>query len=63
VEFEWDDAKHAKNLRERSIGSMTALESSEDRSRFGGTCVGAMGELRFRAIGESEGGILHVSFT
>lgn len=63
MRFEWDDAKHAKTLRERGIGF-------DDGARiFAGPVViwqdtrRDYGEDRFRAVGETEGDILHVVFT
>ena len=63
MEFEWDEAKHARNLRERGIGF-------DDGARiFDGPVLLWMdnrreyGEDRFRAVGESAGDILHVAFT
>ncbi len=63
MEFEWDEAKHAKNLRERGIGF-------DDGARiFDGPVLiwederRGYGEDRFRAIGESAGDALHVAFT
>jgi len=63
MEFEWDEAKHAKTLRERGIGF-------DDGARIFGQPVLAWedtrrdyGEDRFRAIGETDGDILHVAFT
>ncbi len=63
MEFEWDEAKHAKTLRERGIGfddgarifDGPVLIWQDTRSKYG--------ENRFRAVGESEGDILHVVFT
>jgi uncharacterized DUF497 family protein len=61
--FEWDDAKHTKTLLERGIGF-------DDGARiFAGRVViwedrrKDYGEARFRAIGETEGVILHVVYT
>lgn len=63
MRFEWDDAKHAKTLRERGIGF-------DDGARiFAGPVViwqdtrRDYGEDRFRAVGETEGDFLHVVFT
>ena len=63
MEFEWDEAKHVKNLRERGIGF-------DDGARiFAGPVLiwqdtrREYGEERFRAVGESDGDILHVVFT
>ena len=63
MEFEWDEAKHAKTLRDRGIGF-------DDGARiFAGPVLiwedarREYGEDRFRAIGESDRDILHVVFT
>jgi uncharacterized DUF497 family protein len=63
VEFEWDEAKHAKTLRDRGIGF-------DDGARiFAGPVLiwedarREYGEDRFRAIGETDGDILHIVFT
>jgi uncharacterized protein len=63
MEFEWDEAKHAKTLRDRGIGF-------DDGARiFAGPVLiwedarHECGEDRFRAIGETDGDILHVVFT
>ena len=63
MQFEWSDSKHAKTLRERGIGF-------DDAARiFGGRVViwedtrRDYGEERFRAVGETEGIVLHVVYT
>jgi uncharacterized protein len=63
MEFEWDEAKHAKTLRERGIGFDDAARIFvrpvliwQDSRRY-------YGEDRFRAVGETDGDILHVAFT
>ena len=55
MQFEWDDAKHARTLRERGIGF-------DDGARiFAGPTIiwqdarHDYGEDRFRAVGETEG--------
>jgi uncharacterized DUF497 family protein len=62
VEFEWDEAKHAKMLRDRGIGF-------DDGARiFAGPVLiwedarRECGEDRFRAVGETDGNILYVVF-
>jgi putative transcriptional regulator len=58
MEFEWDAAKHSRNLRERGIGF-------DDGARiFEGRVLDKRhdyGEGRFRAVGETAGDILHVA--
>ena len=63
MEFEWDEAEHAKTLRDRGIGF-------DDGARiFAGPVLiwedvrREYGEGRFRAVGETKGDILHVAFT
>jgi uncharacterized DUF497 family protein len=63
MEFEWDDAKHARTLRERGLGFDDAARIfdgpvviRQDRRRD-------YGETRFQAVGETEGDVLHVVFT
>ena len=63
MEFEWDEAKHAKTLRDRGIGF-------DDGARiFAGPVLiwedarREYGEGRFRGVGETNGDILHVVFT
>ena len=61
--FEWDDAKHARNLELRGVGF-------DDRTLiFDGKVVDwpderhAYGEVRFRAVGMPDGDLLHVVYT
>jgi uncharacterized protein len=63
MEFEWDETKHAKTLRDRGIGF-------DDGARiFAGPVLiwedarREYGEDRFRAIGETDGDILHIVLT
>jgi len=63
MRFEWDEAKDARTMQERGFGF-------DDASRiFSGHVVSwednrrDYGEQRFRAVGETEGDILHVVFT
>jgi uncharacterized DUF497 family protein len=63
VEYGWDDAKHARNLRERGIGfddgalifEGPVVEWIDDRRDYG--------EVRIRAVGWSDGDVLHVVYT
>src|SRR5437667_4766783 len=63
MEFEWDEAKHVKTLRERSVGfddgarifARPVLIWEDTRRDYR--------EDRFRAIGGTDGDILHVAFT
>ena len=63
VEFEWDDAKHAKNLRERGIGFDDGARIFDGPVLIWQDTRRKYGENRFRAVGQSEGDILHVVFT
>jgi uncharacterized DUF497 family protein len=63
MEFEWDEAKDARTMRERGL-------SFDDAARiFRGRVVTweddrrDYGEQRFRVVGETEGDILHVVYT
>ena len=68
MEFEWDEPKHAKTLRDRGIGFddgarifagpvliWPVLIWEDARREYGGG--------RFRSVGETNGDILHVVFT
>ena len=63
MEFDWHDAKHAKNMRERGFGfdfaaqiflgrTLTQIDDRED-----------YGEVRVKAIGEVDGIVLVVIYT
>jgi len=61
--FDWHDAKHERNLRERGIGfdfaalifEGSVLTQIDDRKDYG--------EIRVKAIGEADGIVLAVIFT
>jgi len=63
MEFEWDPAKHARSLQERGVGFDNGAKIflgrvvawRDDRKDYG--------EQRFRAVGETQGAVLHVVFT
>ena len=63
MKFEWDEAKHAKTLRERGIGFDDGARIFEGPVVISHDARRKYGEERFRAVGESEGDILHVVFT
>lgn len=63
MEFEWDEAKHAKTLRERGIGFDDGARIFAGPVAIWQDTRRSYGELRFRAVGKSEGDILHVVFT
>ena len=63
MKFEWDEAKHAKTLRERGIGFDDGARIFEGPVAISQDTRRNYGEARFRAVGESEGDILHVVFT
>jgi len=61
MEFEWDRAKHDKTLRGIGFDDGARIFARpvliwEDTRRD-------YGEARFRAVGETDGDILHVAFT
>lgn len=63
MEFEWDEAKHTKNLHERGIGFDDGARIFDGPVLIWQDTRRKYGENRFRAVGESEGDILHVVFT
>ena len=63
MEFEWDEAKHAKTLRERGIGFDDAARIFARPVLIWQDTRLDYGEDRFRAVGEADGEILHVAFT
>jgi uncharacterized DUF497 family protein len=62
MEFEWDEAKHAKTLRERGIGFDDGARIFDGPALVWEDKRRGYGEDRFRAIGESAGDTLHVAF-
>jgi uncharacterized DUF497 family protein len=63
MDFEWDEAKQAKTLRERGLGFDDGARIFEGRVAIWQDDRRDYGEERFRAVGESEGDVLHVVFT
>jgi uncharacterized protein len=63
MKFEWDEAKHAKTLRERGIGFDDGARIFARRVLIWEDARRDYGEDRFRAVGETDGDILHVAFT
>lgn len=63
MKFEWDEAKHAKTLRGRGIGFDDGARIFEGPVMIWQDARRNYGEKRFRAVGDSEGDILHVVFT
>jgi uncharacterized DUF497 family protein len=63
MEFEWDPAKHERNLRTRGIGFDEAalifegevIEWPDTRTDYG--------EVRLNAIGEANGKVLRIAYT
>jgi uncharacterized DUF497 family protein len=63
MEFDWNDAKHERNIRERGLGFDFAalifmgrvLSQVDDRADYG--------ETRIKAIGEVDGIVLAVIYT
>jgi uncharacterized DUF497 family protein len=63
VEFEWDESKHARTLRERGIGFDDGARIFEGPVVIWQDTRRNYGEDRFRAVGQSQGDLLHVVFT
>ena len=63
MEFEWDRAKHAKTLRERGFGFDDAARIFAGPVLIWEDARRDYGEVRLRAVGETDGDILHVAFT
>lgn len=63
MEFEWDRAKHARTLRERGLGFDDAARIFAGPVLIWEDARRDYGEVRLRAVGETEGDILHVAFT
>lgn len=59
-EFEWDEAKSARNLAERGIGFDAIREFDWENDRTREDTRGAYGERRFVSIGTNDGR-LHVT--
>ncbi len=63
MRFEWNAAKHAKNLRERGIGFDDGAKIFVGRVVVWRDERQDYGEARFCAVGISEGVPLHVAYT
>lgn len=63
MEFDWHDAKHEKNIRERGFGFDVAALIFEGRTLTQIDDREDYGEVRIKAIGEVDGVILVVIFT
>lgn len=63
MEFEWDEEKHVRTLRERGIGFDDGARIFAGRVLTWQDIRHDYGEDRFRAVGDSQGDILHVAFT
>jgi uncharacterized DUF497 family protein len=63
MRFEWNAAKHAKNLRERGIGFDDGAKIFVGRVVVWRDERQDYGEARFRAVGISEGVPMHVAYT
>src|SRR5207248_8443641 len=59
MEFEWDEAKHTKTLRERGVGFDDAARIFAGPVLIWEDARRDYGEVRFRAVGETDGDILH----
>jgi hypothetical protein len=63
VEFEWDPAKHERNLRIRGIGFDEAALIFEGETIEWPDTRADYGEARINAIGEANGKIMRVAYT
>jgi uncharacterized protein len=63
MEFEWDPAKHEKNLRTRGIGFDEAAQIFEAEVIMWPDARADYRELRINAIGEANGKILRLIYT
>jgi len=63
MEFEWDPAKHEKNLRTRGIGFDEAALIFEGEVIMWPDTRADYGEVRINAIGEANGKILRATYT
>jgi uncharacterized DUF497 family protein len=63
MQFEWNDSKHTKTLRERGIGFDDGARIFQGRVVIWQDARRDYDEERFRAVGESEGVVLHVVYT
>lgn len=63
MEFEWDPAKHERNLRTRGIGFDEAAQIFEAEVVTWPDTRTDYGEARINAIGEANGKILRVIYT
>jgi uncharacterized DUF497 family protein len=63
MDFEWDEAKHGRNERERHIGFDVAARIFEGDTLERPDARSDYGEERIRAIGAVEGLVLHVIYT
>lgn len=63
MKFAWDEAKHARTLRERGVGFDDAARIFAKPVLIWRDSRRDCGEDRFRAVGETDGDIPHVAFT
>jgi len=63
VEFEWDEAKHLRNLRERRIGFDHGARIFEGETVEWPDRRNDYGEVRIRALSLVDGVELHVVYT
>ena len=63
MQFEWDEAKQPRRCVSEASALTTGLEIFEGRVAIWQDDRGDYGEERFRAVGQSEGDVLHVVFT
>lgn len=63
MEFEWDPAKHERNLQTRGIGFDEASRLFEGQVIEWRDTRTDYGEIRMNAIGEVNGKILRIAYT
>jgi uncharacterized protein len=63
VEFEWDPAKAAANLRKHDVLFETAIRIFSDAFLFEINEEDFGDEMRYNIVGEVDGRLLHVTYT
>lgn len=63
MEFEWDEAKSATNVRKHGFGFDVARRAFEDPLFISDEDRTSIGEQRFSCIGYAGGQLIHVAYT
>jgi uncharacterized protein len=63
MDFEWDDAKAAENLRKHGVSFPQAAKVFDDPIALDWEDMTAQGEQRFNKVGSADGRLLHVTYT